>query len=61
MEPQNKLCARKATWLAFGLIALAATSISSAQDVAPHGSFSETTHVSTTATQQSMDLTRVEI
>ncbi|KAJ3513423.1 hypothetical protein NLJ89_g2960 [Agrocybe chaxingu] len=32
MEPRNKLCARKATWLAFGLIALAATTISSAQD-----------------------------
>lgn len=30
MEIRNKLCARKATWLAFGLIALAA--ISSAQN-----------------------------
>ncbi|KAF9565588.1 HCP-like protein [Agrocybe pediades] len=34
MEPKNKLCARKATWVAFGLIALAA-SISSAQEQDP--------------------------
>lgn len=32
MKPQAKHCARKATWLAFGLIALAAIS-TSAQDV----------------------------
>ncbi|KJA28931.1 hypothetical protein HYPSUDRAFT_33390 [Hypholoma sublateritium FD-334 SS-4] len=58
MEPQNKLCARKATWLAFGLIALAATSISSAQGVAPQGSFSETTHaISADATTSSLHST----
>jgi SEL1 protein len=45
MESKNRLCARKATWLAFGLIALAA-SISSAQDQAPQEPFSETTYVS---------------
>lgn len=53
MEPQNKLCARKATWLAFGLIALAA-SISSAQDTTPQGSYSETTHVSALEAQQTV-------
>ena len=59
MEPQNKLCARKATWLAFGLIALAA-SISSAQDTTPQGSYSETTHVSALEAQQTVFLTRVQ-
>lgn len=44
MEPKNKLGARKATWLAFGLIALAA-SISSAQETPETQSFSETTYV----------------
>ncbi len=53
MEPQNKLCARKATWLAFGLIALAA-SISSAQDTTPQGSYSETTHVRAPETQRAI-------
>ncbi|KAH9485480.1 putative Sel1-like repeat-containing protein C1B3.10c [Psilocybe cubensis] len=54
MESKNKLCARKATWLAFGLIALAA-SISSAQDTAQPNSILEAIHtvqdITTTAEQ----------
>ena len=45
MESKNKFCARKATWLAFGLVALA-TSISSAQDAASLNSNLDTTYVS---------------
>ncbi|PPQ88450.1 hypothetical protein CVT25_011576 [Psilocybe cyanescens] len=44
MESKNRLYARKATWLAFGLIALAA-SISSAQDTVQQDSILETTHI----------------
>ncbi|KAF8201015.1 hypothetical protein BJ912DRAFT_1054465 [Pholiota molesta] len=56
MESKNRLCARKATWLAFGLIALAA-SISSAQDQAPQEPFSETTYALGDATTSSLQPT----
>ncbi|KAF8967950.1 hypothetical protein BDZ97DRAFT_1802104 [Flammula alnicola] len=56
MEPKNKLCARKATWLAFGLIALAA-SISSAQDTPTQESFSETTYAVGDATTSGLQPT----
>ena len=44
MEPRNKPCARKANWVAFGLIALAA--ISSAQNSQPPDSISTVSFVS---------------
>jgi len=43
MEPRNKLCSRKATWLAFGLIAL--TGCISAQDAPTSDSYLQTAYV----------------
>lgn len=55
MELRNKLCARKATWLAFGLIALAA--ISSAQNSESRESISTASFVSNSST----DIGRLEV
>ena len=53
MEIRNKLCARKATWLAFGLIALAA--ISSAQNSDSYNSVSTPSFVSNSSNLISED------